>query len=272
MSLIIHQFKKDIYHTRYLLGLWVACALALVLANGFLISFSTHHPELNLGGLFAWRFLSGALTWTNMLFVAFLIPMVVHQEPLTGTAPTFWITRPITRSTLLASKALYFLLAFALMFLSGQCSFFIHGNQFHFAGPDVAGTLGCLAWVLTVAGLAALTSSFLRFGLFAAAAGVLWALSESSLFLAFLVRNALVNPALRDPALLPSELDRKLGGLVHAPAFDPALLITPMTIAFAATVVALVYLSGRVKLGIGIAVAGIILNRLAYVYLTVPLS
>lgn len=108
MSLILHLMKKDAWYLRYELAIY-----------GFLV---VAQAGLILAGVDA-RVIDRQLVWLEVTFLALIIirliiavvvvAQLIQCDPLPGTT-AFWRTRPIPRSTLLATK----LVLAALVFLA----------------------------------------------------------------------------------------------------------------------------------------------------------
>jgi len=100
MKIIFHQLRKDIYRTRWLLLLW----LIIVVLRFALVGVNVNPSDT------AWQAtyqMLGLLTGViDSLLVFIIVPLVIQQEPLVGT-DSFWLTRPLSRGTVFASKALF---------------------------------------------------------------------------------------------------------------------------------------------------------------------
>jgi len=91
MNLVWHNLKKDIRRFRLFITAWLT-ALALLTAMGILFPASWNN------------WLVEALVAVGL--PAVLLALMIHQDPL-GDARSFWLTRPISRRTLLAGKVFF---------------------------------------------------------------------------------------------------------------------------------------------------------------------
>jgi len=105
MNIILHIFKKDTRHLRYLLALW----LLLIFAESLLgLSRLTSASDGVAFGILL-QVMSYVFPLLQMLVIYIIIPLLIQDEPLVGTT-SYWFTRPIDRITLLKSK-LFFVIA-----------------------------------------------------------------------------------------------------------------------------------------------------------------
>jgi ABC-type transport system involved in multi-copper enzyme maturation permease subunit len=100
MNLIIHLVKTDIRRSRALLLVW----LLLLALQGMLGSFGMN--TANPGSQMFTSMIAQLMPQLEMLLFFVFVAFVVLADPLVGTTG-FWLTRPISRSTLLKSKALF---------------------------------------------------------------------------------------------------------------------------------------------------------------------
>jgi len=159
MSLIWNNFKKDVRQNRLVIGLWLA-ALAIPAVLGVLVPATTGKPALwNIYQLVA--MLAPALRFILMLV---LIPLVIQQDPLVDSR-AFWLTRPISRRMLLASKALFLGLVILLPVILGEVVVLAGSGlglrHVLLAVPEVL--LEVTASALLISVLAAFTSNLVRF-------------------------------------------------------------------------------------------------------------
>lgn len=183
MNLVIHQFKKDILRTRVVLALW----LLLIVIQLVLASWVPKPGDTLMQGFST--ALSGLLAAFNYLLLLVLVPLLVHQEPLVGTT-AFWFTRPISRGTLLTSKALFVFVLVAVPILSQCILFLVNGVTVHdvaLAVPELL--LSQLAWISIIAMLAVLTPNFSRFAITGAIILVVFYLGLFILQMVLLARN-----------------------------------------------------------------------------------
>jgi len=240
MNLLIHQFKKDILRTRVVLGLW----LLLVVVQFALVGWNLKPGDALMQSLFP--MLSGLLIFFNYLLVLVLVPLLVHQEPLVGTT-AFWFTRPLSRATVLASKALFVFLLIALPILAQSIVFLANGVTLHdvaLAVPELI--ISNLSWILIIASLSVLTPNFARFAIIGASVLIIWFLSLFVLQLVLMMRN-------------PQGYVSTLASLTSS----RDLVFSLITLGFGCAVVLLQYLTRRFALALALTVAGAILGLLA---------
>jgi len=183
MNLVLHQFRKDILRTRLVLVLW---SLMVVLQFG-LACWTVKPGDAVMQTLSTTLY--GLLMVFNYLLVLVLVPLLVHQEPLVGTT-AFWFTRPISRTTLLASKTLYVSFLVALPILAQGIVFLANGITLHdiaLAVPELL--ISELTWILIVGTLAVLTPSFARFAITGAIILIVWWLGLFMVQMFLLMRN-----------------------------------------------------------------------------------
>ena len=113
--------------------------------------------------------ISGFMPQLEMLLLSIIVPFVILGDPLVGTTG-FWLTRPISRPTLLTSKALFAAAVIVLpAVLVEVVAFAANRMTPHYIAlvvPDVI--LGKLTLILAVGAIAALTPNFGRFAIAAA--------------------------------------------------------------------------------------------------------
>lgn len=164
MNIPLHIFKKDLRHTRILIGLW----LAMVLVQFSLVAIGVNPSDQVMQAVYA--AISFLMPLLTALLVIVIIPLVVHGEPLVGTT-AFWLTRPIERHTLLCAKTFYALALVSVPLVVELVVLAVNGatlRQLALAFPEIL--MGSLSLVLAVAVLAALTPNF---GMFAIAGAIL---------------------------------------------------------------------------------------------------
>lgn len=240
MNLVFHQLKKDILRTRVVLVLW----FVLVVLQFAFIGWSAKPGDALMQSLSP--MLSGLLTIFNYLLVLVLVPLLIHQEPLVGTT-AFWFTRPLARTTVLASKSLYVLMLLALPILAQSGVFLANGVTFHdiaLAAPELL--VSQLSWIVIVASLAVLTPNFARFAIVGAIVLVIWYLSLFVLQMIMLMRN-------------PQSFVSTLASLTSS----RALVGSFITLGFGCAVVLLQYLTRRFVLAITLAIASLFLGLAA---------
>jgi len=162
MNLIAHLAKADIRRSRLLLLAWVA----LLSLQGMIASLGSADRGTQAAVTLVLQF----TRQFEMLLLFVFVPLVILADPLVGTTG-FWLTRPISRSTLLRSKALFAALVIVLPAVLVQMVVFAaNGMTLHYVAlvaPDVI--LEKLTVILAVAAVAALTPSFGRFAIVGAA-------------------------------------------------------------------------------------------------------
>ena len=161
MRIALHIFMKDARRLR----IEIAVTVALL---AYLADLDRQRMDAVPGAPEAWLNLLLPLAW------AFLLAMLVHQEPLVGDRQ-FWITRPYSRAALVAAKGL-----FALAFVHAP-SLIANSVILISRGFNPLDAIASLLWkqallaaglTLPVAALAALTRNLAQFALAAFIAGV----------------------------------------------------------------------------------------------------
>lgn len=167
MRLLLHQFLKDCRSLRWMLALWGA----LILLQSLLVGTAGLGPGdwvLHL----AYKLLASLVPMLQTLLLLVLVPLLVHEEPLVGTTAA-WLTRPISRPALLASKALF---AFAVLVappllaeLAVLAANGVSPADLALAAAEIAFTQS--AWIVAAAAVAVLTPGFARYAIWAIAIG-----------------------------------------------------------------------------------------------------
>jgi hypothetical protein len=152
---------KDLRRLRGVLWLWFL-ALAITSVAGALVPVLADQP--------GWKMLAQVL-WmlqplAQVVLVALLVPLLLHEDPLVD-ARAFWLTRPISRRTLLAAKAVFLTLVVVLPALVGEllamgCNG-LSARQLLCATPEIL--LAMLSKVCVLGALAALTRNFGQFAI-----------------------------------------------------------------------------------------------------------
>ncbi|MCE0499548.1 MAG: hypothetical protein LV481_16540 [Methylacidiphilales bacterium] len=239
MNLVLHQFRKDILRTRVVLALW----LLLVVLQFALVGWTAKPGDAVMQSLYP--MLSELLTVFNYLLVLVLVPLLVHQEPLVGTT-AFWFTRPLARTTLLASKALYILMLISLPILAQSIVFLANGVTLHdiaLAAPELL--INNLSWILIIATLAVFTPNFARFAIVGAIILVIQYLALFAVQMVMLMKN-------------PQGFISTLASLTSS----RALVVSLIMLGFGSGVVLLQYLTRRFTLAITLAITSLILSLL----------
>ena len=108
MNLILHQFKTDVRHFRWmLLTLWLSFAAVPVLLG------------LNLVSGQGVAMVDGVVTLWQVLLAVFLVAQLVQADPLVGTSAA-WLTRPVRRSHLFWAKSVFMLVCLIVPRLAAQ--------------------------------------------------------------------------------------------------------------------------------------------------------
>jgi hypothetical protein len=98
MKLLAHLVAADVRRVRLPIAAWAAVAIAGMVLQAVLPSFDPFPDRLRALGLTA-----TLLTFADYLLILALVASVVQAHSLVGST-AFWMTRPIRRDVLLASK------------------------------------------------------------------------------------------------------------------------------------------------------------------------
>ena len=159
MNLVLHLFKKDLRRSYLLLDFW-----ALLVAVQYAIMASSLNPTSHLA-LVNNGTISGVGPSLGSLVLAVLVALLVQEEPAAGTT-AFWFTRPMSRSAVLRTKAIFAAILLALPVLAEAVVLKAGGVTPHdiaLAVPEII--LNELQVLLAAAVLAALTPNFARFAI-----------------------------------------------------------------------------------------------------------
>ena len=108
MNLILHQFKTDMRHFRWmLLTLWLSFAAVPVLLG------------LNLVSGQGVAVVDGVITLWQVLLAVFLVAQLTQADPLVGTSAA-WLTRPVRRAHLFWAKSAFMIFCLLLPRLAFQ--------------------------------------------------------------------------------------------------------------------------------------------------------
>ena len=108
MNLILHQFKTDVRHFRWmLLTLWLSFAAGAVLLG------------LNLVSGEGVAVVNGVVTLWQVLLAVFLVAQLVQADPLVGSSAA-WLTRPVRRAHLFWAKSAFMLVCVLVPRLAAQ--------------------------------------------------------------------------------------------------------------------------------------------------------
>jgi hypothetical protein len=183
MSLVWHQIKKDGWRLRWLLVLW---AVLVVLQSGLLMASALVAQGWAVH--LAYKLVAMVLPLLQFLLLILIVPLLVHEEPLVGTTAA-WFTRPLSRGTLLASKAAFVFVVLVLAPLAAELVALrandARADELGLAAAEIALT----QWgvVAAVAALAALTPNFARFMTWGAAVWTVQTLAASALMVRFML-------------------------------------------------------------------------------------
>jgi len=165
MTLTLHLFKKDLRRSSLLAAVWL-----LLVAVQYGILASSLHPGDRLVQL-TYNAISGFGPTLGTIVLVVLVALLVQEESPAGTN-AFWLTRPMSRSAVLGTKALLGALLLGLPALAEVIVLALAGVTGHdlaLAVPEIV--LGELQVILLAAVLAALTPNFARFAI---ALAVVW--------------------------------------------------------------------------------------------------
>jgi hypothetical protein len=152
---------KDLRRLRGVLWLWFL-ALAVTSVAGAIVPVLADQPGWKMIAQVLWMLQPMA----QVVLVALLVPLLLHEDPLVD-ARAFWLTRPISRRTLLAAKAAFLALVVVLPALAGEllamgCNG-LSARQLLCATPEIL--LAMLSKVCVLGALAALTRNFGQFAI-----------------------------------------------------------------------------------------------------------
>ena len=127
MRLLLHQAMKDLRAERWFVAAWAAILLAVALIEGLKIDLTITRTGARGTEAVAAAFLLIALTISRGVLGWLLAVRIVHADPV-GDTNAFWLTRPLSRTMLMASKlgllaVLFFVLpglAAAVVFLANN--------------------------------------------------------------------------------------------------------------------------------------------------------
>src|SRR5579859_7567901 len=166
MNLILHILKKDIRRMRFLLVLWAV----LILFQSMMAGMKGAATTGNIGWQLILSYIQFLVPMLQWIALSVMIPLLIHEEPLTGTT-AFWFTRPLSGRMLLKEKSLFiggFFLGAPL--LTEVLVLAANGITLHhilLAVPEII--LKQLSMVFLIAGAAVITPNFAKFVQVAAA-------------------------------------------------------------------------------------------------------
>ena len=160
IALVPHLIRKDLRHVGILFAVWGF----LLLVQGALIGSGFNTSDMTWQIIYT--VLAMGIPMLQALVIIILVPILIQDEPLAGDR-AFWLTRPISRSTLLTAKT-----AFIALFLVAPplvVEILIFAANGILAG-DIARAIPqvlylSLTLIIPIAALATLTPSFAKFAL-----------------------------------------------------------------------------------------------------------
>ena len=105
---VLHILRKDFRHLRLLVGVWF---LLTVLATGVAVQFLNSPGTVRTMGVSALALF--VLVVAETMVLAVIVSKLVHDDSIVGST-AFWLSRPISKGVLLASKILFLGLAIVL--------------------------------------------------------------------------------------------------------------------------------------------------------------
>jgi len=162
MSLVLHIFKKDLLRLRIPLLVWLAALVFGLALNGVNASAVagdfTMQSTVNVA--------QSLMAIIQLILLALMLPMLMHDEPLSGTT-AFWQTRPIGKSDLLKAKIIFLILFLVLLPTLGKLSMLaashVPAKYLALALPEIL--LKNLALALVFSTAAVLTRSFVHYAI-----------------------------------------------------------------------------------------------------------
>ena len=157
----------------------------------------------------AYKLVAMVLPLLQFLLLVLIVPLLVHEEPLVGTTAA-WFTRPLSRGTLLASKAAFVTVVLVLAPLAAELVALrandASARELGLAAAEIALT----QWgvVAALGALAALTPNFARFMTWGAVVWSVQTLAASAMMVRFMLGGTddLLEWAARPGALRASML------------------------------------------------------------------
>jgi ABC-type transport system involved in multi-copper enzyme maturation permease subunit len=193
MNIVLHILRKDLRRVRVPLAVW----LVLVALSFALIGSAIKPQDSEAQAFFMTLSYLVPLLQTVMLIV--IIPLVIQEEPLAGTT-AFWLTRPISRGTLLASKLLFTLVVLVLPPLAAEMIVLAaNGASAHYlalAVPEIL--IGNLTLITVVALVSVVTQNFGRFAIFGGVLVIAACLLEFAIFWIGIFSNSFIGAGATD--------------------------------------------------------------------------
>lgn len=117
MNLVLHQFKKDVLHLRWLLVLWAVPVVYLALLAAFPdvmdAGLGIRRVELVPKDAFLTMFLFLLAFFLHWFLPAMIVAALIQEDSMIESS-AFWLTRPLSWRVLLAAKGLF---CFLFLFL-----------------------------------------------------------------------------------------------------------------------------------------------------------
>ncbi len=161
MNIVWNLLRKDIRGLRIIVMLWLAWVVLQTTIEAWAPA-AIGRPVL----WWTYQLVSMAGPMMQFILLVVLIPLVIHQDPTVETR-AFWLTRPISRKTLLVSKLGFMGLIVVLPVLLGEIIVLacngIAGRNLMMAVPEILLIVLCRLSIIGV--LAALTANFARFAI-----------------------------------------------------------------------------------------------------------
>ena len=168
MKLMLHIIRKDFRHLRFILGTWYALVILIGASNAPWVSL---RDEPGTSHQFFLFFLEVAVV--ELLVRAAVVSKLVHSDSAVGST-AFWLSRPIPKANLLASKAIFLALLVVLPAAIVESEL---GSPFADTPPPlVESMLSSMAWTSMFLVLAVLTRNLAGMAALAGIGlGALWA-------------------------------------------------------------------------------------------------
>jgi|GEM_PF-4425395 len=250
MKLILHVFRKDLFHTFWLLLLWFALLVGRFAFTDWLF-FNGNQAGLMMGMWLPWM-----LDSLTSLFLLVLIPLIIQQDSLVGTT-AFWLTRPVSRPVLLSAKMLYGITILTSAVLVQTLSMAILGvspHDIYCIDLQYALTLG--GFITWIALFAALTPSFEKFAIAGAVTiAVSWGLY---IFVVFFGSIFISSVGIISFVHLHSPRNPFESSLTEANSVEVAVAVT--TFAYGILALAYQFLSRRLTISIVLVVLGLCIS------------
>lgn len=123
MSMVIHNFKKDIRHLKWILGVWFI--LTGLYAAAGMIALDT--VQLNPFVFNSFQMVSVIVPSLMWLSVIVILPLLV-QDDATAGSDAFWMSRPIRGREFFASKSIFILSLLLLPLVLGEAIYMFLNN------------------------------------------------------------------------------------------------------------------------------------------------